>query len=123
MSEQLDAIKELSGLVLQENWDRVKTFLTDDLMYKVGSGEPRHGKDAVSDFLAATFKNVAKLESHDVRKVWEEPGMIAIEMDANYRLVKNGKMVKVACFDVYRMRGNQIYEWRVYADGSPLFQS
>jgi hypothetical protein len=28
----------------------------------------------------------------------------------------------VACFYVYRMRGNQIYEWRVYADGSPLFQ-
>ena len=66
MSEQLEAIKELSGLVLQENWEQVKTFLTDDLMYKVGSGEPKHGKEAVSDFLAATFKNTAKLESHDV---------------------------------------------------------
>ena len=122
MSELLEAIKQLSEYVLKENWEKVKTYLTDDLFYKVGSGEPKHGKEAVSDFLSMIFKTTAKLEGHDVRKIWEEPGMIAIEMDANYRLVKNNQMVKVACCDVYRMRGNQIYEWRVYADGSPLFQ-
>lgn len=122
MSEQLDAIKELSECVLKENWEKVKTFLTDDLMYKVGSSEPRYGKDAVSDFLASTFKTTAKLESHDIRKIWEEPGMIAIEMDANYRRVRDNRLVKVACCDIYRMRGNQIYEWRVYADGTPLFE-
>ena len=122
MSDQLEAIKQLSEYVLKENWEKVKTYLTDDLFYKVGSGEPKHGKEAVSDFLSMIFKTTAKLEGHDVRKIWEEPGMIAIEMDANYRLVKNNQMVKVACCDVYRMRGNQIYEWRVYADGSPLFQ-
>ena len=122
MSEQMEAIKELSEHVLKENWDKVKTFLTDDLMYKVGSDEPRHGKDAVSEFLAPIFKTTAKLEGHDIRKIWEEPGMIAIEMDANYRRVKDNKVVKVACCDIYRMRGNQIYEWRVYADGTPLFE-
>ena len=122
MSEQLEAIKQLSEFVLKEDWAKVKTYLTDDLFYKVGSSEPKHGKEAVSDFLSMIFKTTAKLEGHDVRKIWEEPGMIAIEMDANYRLVKNNQMVKVACCDVYRMRGNQNYEWRVYADGSPLFQ-
>lgn len=122
MSEQLDAIKQLSQDVLNENWEKVKTFLTDDLMYKVGSGEPKHGKDAVSSFLSSIFKTTAKLEGHDVRKIWEEPGMIAIEMDANYRRVRDNKMVKVACCDIYRMRGNQIYEWRVYADATPLFE-
>jgi len=122
MSEQLDAIKQLSEDVLKENWDKVRTFLTDDLFYKVGSGEPRHGRDAVATFLSNIFKTTAKLEGHDIRKIWEEPGMIAIEMDAKYRRVKDGQLVKVACVDIYRMRGNQIYEWRVYADGTPLFE-
>jgi limonene-1,2-epoxide hydrolase len=122
MSEQLDAIKQLSQDVLNENWEKVKTFLTDDLMYKVGSGEPKHGKEAVASFLSSIFKTTAKLEGHDVRKIWEEPGMIAIEMDANYRRVRDNKMVKVACCDIYRMRGNQIYEWRVYADATPIFE-
>ena len=121
MSEQLEAIKLLSDHVLKENWEQVKNFLTDDLMYKVGSGEPRYGKNAVPEFLSTIFKTTAKLEGHDVRKVWEEPGIITIEMDAKYRRVKDNKLVKVACCDVYRMRGNQIYEWRVYADGTPLF--
>ena len=122
MSDQLEAIKQLSEDVLKENWDKVKSFLADDLMYKVGSGEPKHGKEAVPNFLSNIFKTTAKLEGHDIRKIWEEPGMIAIEMDAKYRRVRDNKLVKVACVDVYRMRGNKIYEWRVYADGTPLFE-
>ena len=122
MSEQLEAIQKLSECVLNEDWEQVKTLLTDDLMYKVGSSEPRYGNEAVADFLSSVFKSTAKLEGHDVRKVWEEPGIITIEMDANYRRVKDNQLVKVACCDVYRMRGNQVYEWRVYADGTPLYQ-
>lgn len=121
MSEQLEAIKQLSEYVLKEDWEMVKTFLTDDLLYKVGSNEPQYGKDAVANFLSTIFKTTAKLEGHDVRKIWDEPGIIAIEMDANYRRVSDNKLVKVACCDIYRMRGNQVYEWRVYADGTPLF--
>jgi limonene-1,2-epoxide hydrolase len=121
MSEQLEAIKQLSEYVLKEDWDQVKRFLTDDLLYKVGSGEPQYGKDAVANFLSSVFKTTAKLEGHDVRKIWDEPGIVAIEMDANYRRLKDNKLVKVACCDIYRMRGNQVYEWRVYADGTPLY--
>ena len=121
MSEQLEAIKQLSEAVLKEDWEQVKTFLTDDLLYKVGSSEPQYGKDAVPNFLSSIFKTTAKLEGHDVKKIWDEPGIIAIEMDANYRRLKDNKLIKIACVDIYRMRGNQIYEWRAYADGTPLF--
>jgi predicted SnoaL-like aldol condensation-catalyzing enzyme len=121
MSEQLDAIQEMSEAVLNEDWEKFKTFLTDDIMYKVGSSEPTYGKQAVVDFLSSVFKTTGKLTGHDVRKVWNEPDIITIEMDANYRRLKDDEMVKVACCDVYRMRGNQVSEWRVYADATPLY--
>ncbi len=49
--------------------------------------------------------------------------MITIEMDAHYQLVPNKKEVTVACCDVYRMRGNKVSEWRIYADMSPCSDS
>ena len=122
MLEQLDAILQMSDYVLKEDWDKVGEYLTDDILYRVGSGEAQQGKQAVIGFLSEVFKNTAKLTGHDVRKLWEEPGIITVEMEALYHRHRDGEQVGVACCDVYRMRGNQVYEWRVYADGTPLFQ-
>ncbi|MBD2203576.1 nuclear transport factor 2 family protein [Calothrix sp. FACHB-1219] len=118
-SEQLKAVGELSAAIMAEDWERVKTYLTDDLLYKVGSAEPMYGPNAVVDFFKQTFKTTAKFYGHDARKIWIEPDIISIEMDAKYELVHNKKHVKVSCCDIYRMRGNKVSEWRVYADMTP----
>ncbi|MEA5619038.1 nuclear transport factor 2 family protein [Cronbergia sp. UHCC 0137] len=118
-SEQLQAIGELSAAIMAEDWEKVKTYLTDDLLYKVGSGEAMYGPNAVVDFFKHTFKNTAKFYGHDARKIWIEPDIITIEMDAKYEMVGSKKHVKVACCDIYRMRGNKVSEWRVYADMTP----
>ncbi|WP_242045739.1 MULTISPECIES: nuclear transport factor 2 family protein [unclassified Calothrix] len=118
-SEQLKAVGELSAAIMAEDWATVKTYLTDDLLYKVGSSEPMYGPNAVVDFFKQTFKTTAKFYGHDARKIWVEPDIITIEMDAKYELVHNKKHVKVSCCDIYRMRGNKVSEWRVYADMTP----
>jgi predicted ribosomally synthesized peptide with nif11-like leader len=118
-SEQLKTVGELSQAVMAQDWDKVKSHLTDDILYKVGSSEPVYGPQAVVDFFKQTFQNTAVFTGHDARKVWEEPNIITIEMDAHYQLVSNKKTVTVACCDVYRLRGNKVNEWRVYADMSP----
>ncbi|MEA5619039.1 nuclear transport factor 2 family protein [Cronbergia sp. UHCC 0137] len=117
--EQLKVVGELSAAIMAEEWEKVKTYLTDDLLYKVGSGEPMYGPNAVVDFFKHTFKNTAKFYGHDARKIWIEPDIITIEMDAKYEMVGSKKHVKVACCDIYRMRGNKVSEWRVYADMTP----
>jgi hypothetical protein len=122
MSEQLDALKQMSEAVVVGDWAKVQSYLTDDVMYKMGSEEPKFGKEAPTRALDWLFKNAAKLEGEDIKKIWEEPGIITVEMDANYRRLKDNKLVKIPCVDVYRMRGNQVYEWRVYTDGRPLFE-
>ncbi|WP_242039603.1 nuclear transport factor 2 family protein [Anabaena sphaerica] len=118
-SAQLTVVGELSAAIMAEDWEKVKTYLTDDLFYKVGSGEPMYGPNAVVDFFKHTFKTTAKFYGHDARKIWIEPDIITIEMDAKYEMVGSKKHVVVACCDIYRMRGNKVSEWRVYADMTP----
>ncbi len=118
-AEQLNAVGELSQAIMAEDWAKVKTYLTDDIYYKVGSGEPRYGRQEVVDFFADTFKTTAVFFGHKVRKIWQEQDIISLEMDAYYKLVPSGRQVTISCCDIYRMRGNKVSEWRVYADMSP----
>ena len=122
-SEQLAAVGELANAIVAQDWAKVKTYLTDDIFYKVGSAEPRYGRQEVVDFFADTFKTTAVFTGHKVRKIWQEPDIITIEMDAYYRLVSSGRQVTISCCDIYRMRGNKVSEWRVYADMSPWQES
>ncbi|WP_221643343.1 MULTISPECIES: nuclear transport factor 2 family protein [unclassified Nostoc] len=122
LSEQLEAVVQLSGFVLNEDWEQVKHFLTDDIFYKVGSSEPVYGKQAVVNFLSSMFANTAKFTGHEIRKIWHESGIIVVEMDAKYITVQDKRHLTIACCDIYRMRGNQVSEWRVYADILPFYQ-
>ncbi|MFS0518373.1 nuclear transport factor 2 family protein [Nostoc sp. UIC 10607] len=123
LSEQLEAVVQLSGFVLNEDWEQAKGFLTDDIFYKVGSSEPVYGKQAVVNFLSSLFTNTAKFTGHSVRKIWNEPGIIVVEMDAKYITVQDKRHLTIACCDIYRLRGNQVSEWRVYADILPFYQT
>ena len=123
LSEQLTAVSELFSGVISQNWPKVKSSLTDDILYKFGSGEPRYGRQEVVDCFTETFRTTAVLTGYKTRKIWQEPDVISIEMDAYYTLVANNKQVIISRCDIYRLRGNQISEWRVYADMSPWQES
>lgn len=119
ISPQMQTVFALSENIMNEKWDKLPEYLTDDLLYKVGSSEPRHGAKAVGEFFQEIFATFAKFIGHQPRKIWEEPGIITIEMDAFYELVPTKEKITVACCDVYRFEGNKVKEWRVYADISP----
>ncbi|HEY9850431.1 MAG TPA: nuclear transport factor 2 family protein [Leptolyngbyaceae cyanobacterium] len=122
MSPQVDTAANVANSVINGQWEELKQYLTDDIFYKVGSGEPVYGKQAVVDFLSNMVSTTAKFQSHNVRKIWDEPGIVAIEMDANYVRLRDQKKLKIACCDIYRMRDNKVSEWRVYADMAPFFE-
>ena len=92
ISEQLRVVRQLSENVINENWKQVKSFLTEDVFYKVGSQKPVYGKQAVVDLLSSFFHNTAKFTGHKVRKIWNVPGIVTVEMDALYTTVKDKKI-------------------------------
>lgn len=120
MSEQLKLLQKMTQYVLKEDWQQVKNFLADNIFYRFGSSEPIYGKQAVVDYFASLFKT-AKIQREDILKIWEEPGIVTIEMDAQYVIHKNNRHVSIACSSVYRFSENKVNEWRVYVDLSPLY--
>ncbi|BAZ48586.1 hypothetical protein NIES4103_11940 [Nostoc sp. NIES-4103] len=123
VAQQLDAVVNLSGFVLKEDWEQAKQYLTDDVYYKVGSSEPVYGKQAVVNYLSSLFTTTAKFTGHSVRKIWQEPGIVVVEMDAKYVTVQDKRHLTIACCDIYRLRGTQVSEWRVYVDLLPFYEN
>ena len=60
-NEQFQAIGELAQAIIDQDWNKVKTYLSDDILYKVGSTEPRYGSQKVVEFFKDTFRNTAVL--------------------------------------------------------------
>ncbi|MDJ0554268.1 MAG: DUF1857 family protein [Microcoleaceae cyanobacterium MO_207.B10] len=118
-SAQLQAVGELSQNIMAQDWEKVKTYLTDDIYYKVGSADPVHGPEAVVNFFKTVFKTKGIFSGHKPRKLWQDSDIVTLEMDAYYELVPSKKNVTISCCDVYRMTGNKVSEWRVYADMTP----
>jgi limonene-1,2-epoxide hydrolase len=97
--------------------------LSEELYYKPGSNPAIQGRDEVLKYLKHFFHTFARFTGHDVRQVYEAGNAVAIEMDAFYTRHKDGKKLVIACTDIYRLKGNRIQEWRVYADVMPIFMN
>lgn len=115
----MEKVEKMVRVLLAKKWDEFPAFFSKDLYYKVGAAEPLHGPEAARDFLAGIYTKL-EFTGHDVRGFWQFADVVIIEMDANYKVIEDGRSVKVPCCDVYRFEGGLIKEWRVYPDTSQI---
>lgn len=109
-----EIIQHMGEAGYQRDWDLFKTFLSDDILFKVGGLPERRGPDAVADLYIQTFKTDLVLEGLKARGSWELQDIVIIEYDTQATRVKDNKLVEFPCVDTYRFRNNKIHEWRVY---------
>ncbi len=103
------------------NWEKLKSFFTEDVIFKVGAGELTRGRQAVVDYLRWLYTTQAKPNMpHNFRGTWELGDTVIVEMDANYIRLKDNKPIQFPCVDILRFQGNLIREWRVYPDQAQL---
>jgi limonene-1,2-epoxide hydrolase len=121
MANPVEIPAAVSAAIIKQDWDKVKSLLAEDILYRPGSRPEIHGRENVLAAMKQIFTQLARFVSHEPRQIWEGNGRVAIEMDAVYQRIRDGKDFVIACTDIYRVGNNQISEWRVYADISPLF--
>jgi limonene-1,2-epoxide hydrolase len=121
MANPVEIPAAVSAAIIKQDWDKVKSLLAEDILYRPGSRPEIHGRDKVLPGMKDFFTKFAQFVSHEPRQIWEGNGRVAIEMDALYRRIKDGKEFVIACTDIYRVVDNKITEWRVYADLSVLY--
>lgn len=119
-SAKVQTVETLFDAMKRKDWNTIKSCLTDDVLYRVGSSEPLYGHQAVQDYLSSLYQEV-RFESADVRQIVEPEGQVIFEMDTHYVRLQDNEAISFACTDIMRFQGDKIREWRVYVDLSPMF--
>ena len=97
------------------------TFFTDDPVYQFGNFEPCLDKAAIRKSADNFFSNISGVY-HDIKMMWEVGDVVFVEMDVTYWR-KDGSIITLPCFDIFRLEGNKFAELRIFMDVNPVFDS
>ena len=96
----------------QKDWDRLKSFFTDDVVYRPGALAEARGLQALEEYMDQIFSPVV-VNAMDRKKTFELEDTVIIEYDMQFTF-SDGKSVKFPCTDVYEFTNRKIGGWRVY---------
>ena len=96
-------------------------FFTDDPVYQFGNFEPCLDKAAIKKSADNFFSNISGVY-HDIKIMWEVGDVVFVEMDVTYWR-KDGSIITLPCFDIFRLEGNKFAELRIFMDVNPVFDS
>lgn len=94
------------------------SFFTDTPVYQFGNFEPCLTKADIKKSVDAFFSQVSALY-HDIKMLWEVGDVVFVEMDVIYWR-KDGSVVTLPCFDIFRVEGDKFSELRIFMDANPV---
>jgi hypothetical protein len=97
------------------------SFFTDTPVYQFGNFEPCLTKADIKKSTDAFFSQVSALY-HDIKMLWEVGDVVFVEMDVIY-WCKDGSVVSLPCFDIFRVEGDKFSELRIFMDANPVGDS
>lgn len=103
--------------------DAMVAHMTDDVRTQFANQPEIRGKTA----FRALFKQIGQAITglrHEVLDLWhtvEDFDIWVVRLNVTYQLL-NGNTVTLPCCNVFRMRGELIYEYRVYMDIGPVLE-
>lgn len=99
--------------------DRFAAHLAGDVTMHFGNAEPIHGRAAVRDAWASFCEGVSGVH-HDVVEQWVTGSATIVEAKVTYTR-PDGSRVTVPVVTIYRERGGEIADYRIFIDLAPLF--
>jgi len=115
MESKKQAVFDLEAAAFQGNWDKFKSFLADDIYFRVGNTAELKGPQAVADFMITMMTSWLTITDIQPRGAWEASDAVIIEFDIKALRVKDQKNVVFPCLDIYRFENGKINDWRVFA--------
>jgi ketosteroid isomerase-like protein len=96
-------------------------FLAEDCTFVFGNAKPVVGRAASADASKAFMATIAGIK-HDLADVWKVDDNIISRMTVTYTR-KDGKKMSFPGVTIWRVKGKQIADYRIYVDNTPLFAS
>ncbi|MBD0385837.1 MAG: DUF1857 family protein, partial [Nostoc sp. C3-bin3] len=95
------------------------TFFTDTPLYQFGNFPVCLDKAAIKQSAEAFFSRISAVY-HDIKMMWEIGDVVFVEMDVTYWR-KDGSVITLPCFDIFRVEGDKFSELRIFMDVNPVF--
>ncbi|MCW5316081.1 DUF1857 family protein [Nostoc sp. KVJ3] len=95
------------------------TFFTDTPVYQFGNFDVCFDKAAIKKSADAFFSGISAVY-HDIKMIWEVGDVVFVEMDVTYWR-KDGSVITLPCFDIFRVEGDKFSELRIFMDVNPVF--
>lgn len=68
----VDIVMQMETAGGEQDWEKLKSFFTEDAIFKVGAGELTRGSQTVVDYLSMLYGSQAKPNMpHNFRAIWE----------------------------------------------------
>jgi ketosteroid isomerase-like protein len=112
---KLKAVQDMEAAALSGDWEKVKTFFSEDVHYKVGNTAEMRGPQAVVDYLINMLSTELAVSDLQFRNAWETEEAVLLELNMAGLRMKDNRNVAYPCVDLYRFENGKIREWRVYA--------
>jgi len=93
MSTKLQAVKDFEAAAFSGDWDKAKTFFTDDVYYRVGNTDEMRRPQALVDYLKKMLSTVLAISELQFRNAWETEDTGLLELNMKGLRMKDNKNV------------------------------
>jgi hypothetical protein len=95
-------------------------YLTDDVLFRFGNMQEIRGKDNVAVAIQGFYDSIDSL-SHKVDNIWDNDGIVVCNGTVTYTR-HDSTILSVPFANIYRLSGDLISEYLIYADISELYK-
>lgn len=104
-----------------KNASGFSSFLTEDVQFHFGNMTPIKGRAAVQATVEAFFQSISSLR-HTVHEHWTQGATVVCRGTVTYRRL-DGKEVSVPFANITKRTREQVHDYRIFVDVSPLYAS
>ncbi len=97
------------------------SYLTPDVTFRYGNSPVVTGRDGARQAVAQFFGAIKALR-HELLQVWTNDEMVFCKGEVSYVRHDGSNAGPFPFFNLFKLRGNQIAEYLIYVDISPLFR-
>ena len=114
-----ERIRALFQTIDSMDADAFAAFLTADAEFQFGNWPAVSGRAGAREAVAQFFGTIAGL-SHEIIGIWQDGDVVTCRLRVTYTR-QDGRKVSVPAADILRFRGEQIADYRIYIDVTPLY--
>lgn len=114
-----ERIRELFRTIDSMNAEAFAAFLTEDAVFQFGNWPAVAGRAGAREAVAQFFGTIAGL-AHEIIGIWQDGDVVTCRLQVTYTRRDGGK-VGVPAADILQFRGEQIADYRIYIDITPLY--